>query len=399
MLFIHIGFHKTGTSTIQYFCTANLDRLTRLGIHYPRSGRIKGGHGHTNLAGQLRRSALFRPRFGGAREIADEFSASNAKHLLLSAEAFHILPPETIQELKEALPPMPAKIIAYVRDLASMTVSSYAQNAKTGHYTGDFDNYFSSRFRPEVPYRGFRELENWADVFGWPAMHVRELNPEHLDGGDLLTDFVQALGIDWPALGEGVERGPRNVTPGWKAVELIRAVQAQAGTLEGLKEVEGYPAIRRSAHCIFRAGEAIAERQGLNSERGQYLTADQREACDRAYAEFVDRLNKVIVGPPIPPPLARAIEPRPFLPDSTRVPVEERAAFFEEMSYSLAQALRAFTSPPSPDDPPEIAPEKAEMRAERKRARQAKRQAEKAAKRQDRPKGRSISADTSTAPK
>lgn len=402
MLFIHIGFHKTGTSTIQYFAQSNQAKLAECGLIYPDLGRIKGGHGHTNLAGELRGSQLFRPHFGGLDHIMRQMTENPDKHFILSSEALHVLPLEQIRDLLTRLPPIEVRIIAYVRDLAALTVSAYAQNAKTGHFVEDFDEFFATRVMNQAAsksgYRGFTELKAWAEVFGWEAMHVRELDERHLDGGDLLTDFLHAVGIDWSDLGPDVDRGPRNVSPGWKAVELIRSVQASAGGLRGQREEEGYSAIRRSAKAIHGAGEAIADRQDLNADKGDYLTREQLDVCAGLYLRFVEQLNGVLRGRPLPPRKESALRPRSFLPKPERIPLPERAAFYTEMSFELARTLRSFTAPPSHDDPPEIAADKAAIREERRTVRHQKRQAEKAAKRLERGerRGRPDSHDSDT---
>ena len=49
-LLLHIGTEKTGTTTIQHFCTDHRRELLAQGILYPRS---LGGPGHKRFAGAL----------------------------------------------------------------------------------------------------------------------------------------------------------------------------------------------------------------------------------------------------------------------------------------------------------------------------------------------------------
>jgi hypothetical protein len=270
------------------------------------------------------------------------------------------------------------RILAYVRDLATLTVSAYAQNAKTGHFTGNFDQFFANRLgspgQSRLRYNGFAHLQAWADVFGWEAMRIRELDERHLEGGDLLTDFLDGLGIGWADLGPDVERGRRNVSPGWKAVELIRSVQAGAGGLKGHRGKEGYSAIRRSARAIHAAGSAVANRQGLNSEKGSYLTQEQLDVCDKLYTKFVDRLNSAVKGPPLPPRRDNGLRPRAFLPEPERVAEAERTAFYQGISVELARMLRAYMAPSSVEDLPEFTSEMAATKEEQRSIRRQERQ-------------------------
>lgn len=340
MLFIHIGFHKTGTTTIQSFAAANEARLAAAGVLYPKLGRVGGAH--MNFTNQLRGSSLFQQRKGGLDDLRSLIDSSD-KDVFISSEAFHILNPAQVERLARKLEGVETVIIVYVRPLSEVMVSSYMQNAKTGHFVENFDEFFESRttagVAPKGVYRGLLELQSWADTFGWRSLRIRTLDPEGLDGGDLLSDLVNALGLSWKRLGESQSTQSRNLSPGWKAVELIRSLQKAAGGLDGLREQRDYVFVREGAHAIYRAGETIAEELGLNFDRGNYLSAAQLEFCDVLYAGFIHELNARLHGSELRAGSAiRA--PRKFLPEPDRVPVAERDIFYERMAIALAKSLR-----------------------------------------------------------
>lgn len=368
MLYIHIGFRKTGSTTIQAFLAGNAGPLAAASVLYPRAGLA--GRAHFNLLNDLR-GRDFIPERGGVDEVAKLMSENPDKHVLLSSEGFHNAKPRVIRTLAERLPHPQVRVIAYIRHLSSLIVSAYMQTAKTGHFTRDFDEFFAHRAGSEASEYGqqvFGQLSHWADVYGWPALRVRTLDADNLVGGDLLTDFLAAIDVSWDRLPdysvESTER--RNVSPGWKTVELLRALNKGVGSLRQVKEREAYRSARRDTGHVRKRAEAIADEIGLNGERGDYLTSEQWELCDSAYAQVVAQLNAVLTGPPLPAAASSDFTPRTFLPEASRVAAEERAAFYERMAFALMADARAATVS-SPTQEADERPRNFSRRAGRKR--------------------------------
>ena len=98
-LLLHIGTHKTGTTSIQKFCAGNRARLRGQGLWYPDYDLIgkEGHYAHHHLAHAL--AGL--PTSRGNREEAEGFFAAirsslrNDETVLISAEPFwrHVCPP------------------------------------------------------------------------------------------------------------------------------------------------------------------------------------------------------------------------------------------------------------------------------------------------------------------
>jgi len=86
--FIHIGTHKTGTTSLQHALHANRRKLDALSYLYPRSGRLAiAREGHHNIAWELSRDRRFRRRFGTVDKLLTEIAAT-PHDVVLSSEDF-----------------------------------------------------------------------------------------------------------------------------------------------------------------------------------------------------------------------------------------------------------------------------------------------------------------------
>ena len=68
---LHIGFYKTGTTSIQQVLFAGRGILLKYGFYYPRQG-ISGGYGHNNIPRELNGNPLFDPQFGSLAQLVAE---------------------------------------------------------------------------------------------------------------------------------------------------------------------------------------------------------------------------------------------------------------------------------------------------------------------------------------
>lgn len=84
-LYIHVGPHKTGTTTIQRGLVSNKAALQDMGYHFPDV--CFNYNGHHNLVNDLTGSDDFKDWLGGLPEIA-EYARSYDDHMILSSEAF-----------------------------------------------------------------------------------------------------------------------------------------------------------------------------------------------------------------------------------------------------------------------------------------------------------------------
>ena len=333
MLFIHIGAHKSGSSSIQQFMSLNAESLQTHGIHYP----YLGGPGRAQhiLAQQLRNegpSSRGIQAWSTLRTFAD--SRPDVK-IVLSSEVFETLRSDEIVEIGKRLSGVPVTIMIYIRQTAETLPSRYSQLTKTGINFRNFDEfYIHNRPRPGTFGRHF---QMWADVFGWDSLRIRDLDKRSLTGGSLIDDFLSALDLSVSDLSGSYVAGltPANASPSWKTIELLRTLFTAVSD-EVDRDPTNQNRVRRDLGSLFsRTCLKIMSDLGHEKDRAQYLNSTQRAECDAAYAEGIDWLNTRIVGPKLPLPLAAAMPGRPFLPGIEHIPRQERMAIAKRLDKSL----------------------------------------------------------------
>jgi hypothetical protein len=198
-IFLHIGVSKTGTTTIQKVLHGMSDRLRReRSIHYP--GPVPN-HRVVALpflgarffrpidvyvaAGRGDRSALER---AGAILLDDIARAAARYHvLILSSEQIRLLDLETVRGLASFLLGLghEVKIVVYVRHPAERVSSLVSQAVRAGaSHLADFRSVDDTA----------SAIRTYSEVFGEPNMIVRRFGAQYFLGGDLLSDFMAAIG-------------------------------------------------------------------------------------------------------------------------------------------------------------------------------------------------------------
>jgi hypothetical protein len=90
-IFVHIGTHKTGSTSIQSFLRRQSDQLKRCGILVPRSGTLSWNSGHHNIAWEIRGDPLLEPHSGGVDDLIIELKAARESVAVISSEDFEYL--------------------------------------------------------------------------------------------------------------------------------------------------------------------------------------------------------------------------------------------------------------------------------------------------------------------
>jgi hypothetical protein len=144
MIWIHIGAHKTGTTSLQVAVARERDLLLRHGLYVPRAGMTDTHSGHHNIAWELRSDPRFRPARGGVAELIAELSEIGERRALISSEDFEYLVayPKRLAAFETALRRRgwePAYIVHF-RDQAGYADSLYRELRKHG-LTGDFSSF------------------------------------------------------------------------------------------------------------------------------------------------------------------------------------------------------------------------------------------------------------------
>jgi hypothetical protein len=334
-LFVHIGLHKTGSSTIQGFLRDNERALVDRGYEFSSVGR---GHGLGNIdianSVSERRSALG-DRRGSADTLAAEVRARPERTHVISAEAFETLNDEDVARLAAAFAGIPVTVVCYIRNTPAHIQSRYAQLAKSASLDTDFDAFFA-RLRDSLSV--LPKLERWGAAFGWQNLVIASVDGFSPATPDLVHHFLGALGIA-DTSGLRFARGSRNVSPGWKTLEAARAVFSGTPLLlraRGVTEDRTDAAMQKLRRLTLEAVEAAAAAAWPEDPRTQYLTTAQWLEASEVYRSDIESANsRLPEARRIPPPALLPPEPRRFLPAFAEIPATERATFLAAFAAAL----------------------------------------------------------------
>ncbi len=207
-LFIHIGSHKTGTTSIQYALTRSKAILKAHGLtlfdeHY-NNPQQHTPHVHSWLSFINENSLV--PRGMQVTEpaaLAKQLSQIEGNVIISSENFSFFFEQAAINKLKESLEKFFTEIhiICYLRRQDRHIISHHQEGSKL--YRKAENNLFghSTRAIPDnYPFHTLyldyaRRLDLWANAFGQDNLSLRIFDRKLLLGGDVVHDFFWQLGI------------------------------------------------------------------------------------------------------------------------------------------------------------------------------------------------------------
>ena len=208
-LYIHIGSHKTGTTSIQQTLLQNEKALATQGIRYYCSNYFNGKNNPPDLHSWLcfENKGSLVPTGMNIREpetLAQKLAELDTDVIVSSENfsfLFEIAKLERLQqELFNYFPRI--KVICYIRRQDRHLVSHHQEGSKLNRQPEHelFGTlpcalpYYENRHGLYLDY--FQRLSMWADAFGDENMVIRVFEREKLKGGDVVKDFFALIGID-----------------------------------------------------------------------------------------------------------------------------------------------------------------------------------------------------------
>jgi hypothetical protein len=198
--YIHIGVNKTGSKSIQHTLFKNREKLLPHGINYssiePNLGPALFSLFSTAPDKDVRnirrrmdtpeKAAIYNEAI--RRKLVEEFAKNTSPKMVISAEGLSTLP-KGPEHLKALLDPYASKyrIIVYVRDYYDYTNSAVLQRLKDGEILGD------PNAKLKIP-RYKHWLWRYIRAFGRENVDIRLFDPKRFVGGDLIPDFLTAIG-------------------------------------------------------------------------------------------------------------------------------------------------------------------------------------------------------------
>ena len=206
---LHIGRHKTGTSSIQATLAANRDLLRSRGVLYPaslpenHSGFFRDAFAPNpesfpiNKHNGLNREAIQKMARRQLDDVSREFESFQGSHLIFSAEDACTLPLEGVRNIKklldERLSPNKYQIIFYTRHPVSRALSGIQQNVKGNGLT--LEDAIDFHIRGGGP--SYANItKNFSDVFGESFLKVRAFEAALETPGGPVVDFFLRSSVD-----------------------------------------------------------------------------------------------------------------------------------------------------------------------------------------------------------
>jgi SAM-dependent methyltransferase len=194
-LYLHIGFPKTGTTSIQMWLTENATALAAHGVLYPATGR--GRHEYDYGHHQLPRGLVTKPlselavMWPDMTNLRDEVDNSPGSTIIVSSEDFATrLDQPEVDLLARRLADFDVRIVCYVRRQDEFIISVWSTSVA---YFGEKDPLANCLDHPWLDYAGTIAL--WARAFGFDAIMLRVFEEAQLAGGNAIEDFLAVCGI------------------------------------------------------------------------------------------------------------------------------------------------------------------------------------------------------------
>ncbi len=192
-VYLHIGRHKTGTTTIQSILSSNYDILLENGVLYPKTGREDyqkiNHHGLFGDTTKIKKKDISID-IEIVRKLRLEILSSNCETVIISSEVFSrpLINFDSIRLLSEILG-FKIKLIVYLRKQSTFLLSSYAERIKQGivqKYEQPLD------INLELDYLEF--LNSFEEIFG--ADNITIFIFEDNNGSQLFKNFISEINID-----------------------------------------------------------------------------------------------------------------------------------------------------------------------------------------------------------
>lgn len=208
-LYLHIGTHKTATTTVQHFFARNRGRLREAGVFYPPQdlAGVPNHYAHHRISHAIAgRDQLM--DFDGAKGFFDAVrkEALEGEAVFISAEPFYRHKVGSgdsrnrasacrayIARVAEALKDFNVKVMVMLRRQDLFAESLYGEHVLSTSYAKGIHSFLEDK-QSLLDYAA--RLGQWAEAFGQENMMVHTFEAESLDE-PVERFFVEWLGLEW----------------------------------------------------------------------------------------------------------------------------------------------------------------------------------------------------------
>ncbi|MEM9453166.1 MAG: hypothetical protein AAGF11_03245 [Myxococcota bacterium] len=204
-LTLHVGTHKTGSTSLQAFLLQNKARLADRGYDYPTEGCYCWPRsGHSPLAHALAgtRPAWLDParvipgRVECVQAIRRRIEQVGAPHVLISTEHFFThVPPQVLRQTFDGLG-YHLRVLVFLRPQDEFLESRYAQSVKVGRCQQSFESFVQEQLADRTSYGHYLPpLRRLAAAFGPMNLLLRTFRSQQ-PRTRLFSRFLEAVGLD-----------------------------------------------------------------------------------------------------------------------------------------------------------------------------------------------------------
>lgn len=210
-IFIHIGFFKTGTTSIQKFLREQKLFLEQNDIFVPDQ---EIANHHLLPISLIVEKTSFRPIAWPKcphehnyywNILKQQIKETQCSKVIISSESFcDFLHPNAISEqkffanfIKEFFAEYRVKIVVYVRDIFPYLKSLYKELIKHGKCNYTYQDMLNS-FTKEESFHAFpkKVLDFYSNIFGQEALIIKKYNRKLLKNEDVVSDFLSLFNIN-----------------------------------------------------------------------------------------------------------------------------------------------------------------------------------------------------------
>lgn len=192
---LHIGRHKTGTSSLQVYLDKNTKLLESNNFIYPRM--FYRGNAHHIFGESLKKSITNNLSEKEIKELTHEYRRKivrrflhRGKTLIFSSESFQNCDPKVIRQVFNPQR-FNVKVICYFRDQVSYYCSAYNQRVHANLFHTDVEKFYNEAFDGDY----LKFSDSWSSVF--EQFECRIFQKDHLYNKDVVSDFCyEVLNID-----------------------------------------------------------------------------------------------------------------------------------------------------------------------------------------------------------
>jgi len=355
---VHIGPHKTGTTSLQRAFHSGREAVARQGVHYTGPTHQPVGP-VLAVTGRSNPSTGKPPSLWTWRLLVREIKRASEPRVLVSSEFFADARPDAIRTIVRDLDPARVHVAVTLRPLAKILPSSWQQSVQSGmreSYAQWLEAMFDApagRPTPTFWYRHRHDqlIARWAEVVG--PQHVTAIALDDRDQSMLLRVFERLLGLSEGTLAVEPDLTNRSMT--LPEVEVVRAFN-ESFKAEGLSGPLHTMVMRYGAASYMKARVPEPDEARIETPR---WALDRAAAIAREMVDTIAASGVRVIGDL--DSLAQVPASGPLGDEQPDVRISPRIAASAAMGVLLASGLargasRGMTS--ASGDSEDIAPDR-----------------------------------------